>query len=492
MPGRLEPDHNMIDLWPFQADVVERTRLALRRHTNIEKGKFGRVGLVLPTGAGKTACASSIALRTYEQLGKDRKPGSVLFLVHRKELLRQTERTFCDLGLEDEIGVIASGRPGRPWRPIQIGSIPTVTRRIGRLTWLCPRLIIVDEGHHATARTWKKIVDHWPRSFAVFLTATPMRNDDTGLGDMMDELVLGPQIGELTPDYLAPVETFAVEPDFPASAKSLKAQAAYQTSAVIAKAVENWQRLAPNDKTIFFAVDIDHSKRVVGQLRERGVVAEHVDYMTPDRTRDEIFHRMLGGEIQCISNVGLFTEGLDWPDCQCVVICRRTGSLIVFKQMVGRMMRRKGDGSKGKAIDLCGNVYLHGQPDADVHWDLEKGVANRKEIRKKAGANRTCEVCSYVYPKREPCCPLCGAAPLRPAVLEVDAEIRKIEGGNGGGTRGPTKRQLTAEIAATGGDVSKLRKIRVKYGYQPGWERKMAKVYSFMWNRGSRGVSHGF
>lgn len=461
-------------LWTWQGQLVRKVRETLPRHR--------RVGLVAPTGSGKTAMAAYMSLEVHKQIGG--RPGACLYLVHRKELRKQSAETLDEIGLSDAYGYIASGLPMKPWAPMQIASIPTIVRRLDDIEWLDPVVIFVDEGHHATAYTWAKIIKRFPNAFVILMTATPMRNDDSGLGDIVDVLVCGPQISELQPEYMAPVNTFAVPPSFTLTRQTIKAQAAAQTSAVIGSTLDNWRRIAPGGKTIFFAVDIDHSERIVERLRAEGVSAVHLDYKTPDTMRDRAFEDMRAGRIQCVSNVKLFTEGTDWPECDTVVLARNTTSLVDYRQMNGRMMRRKHDGRPGTVIDCVGNVHLHGLPDADVDWELEYGAENQKK-KTSAATTQVCEMCSFVFPKTDERCPLCGLVPLKPAVMEVDVKAVEVDGSKAAAPPSkPTKRQLSAEIVATGGDLAALEEIRRRYGYHRNWPARMKNIYRFAFEGG--------
>ena len=461
------------ELWPFQRAMVDRTQAALRQ--------WRKVGIIMPTGSGKTIVSADMSLQVYGQVGA--RTGAVLYLVHRKELLQQTAETLDAAGLSDAYGFIAAGRPAKPWAPMHIASIPTFVNRMDDLDWLDPVVIFVDEGHHATAFTWAKIIRHYPNAYVIFLTATPMRNDDSGLGDMIDHLILGPQIKELVPTFLSETKTFAVPPSFNMTRATLRAQSEMQTGAVIAATVGNWRRISPGGRTIFFAIDIAHSEDIARRLVSSGISAEHVDYKTPRESRERIFRDMRAGRIQCVSNVKLFTEGTDWPECDTVVLARGTGSLVDYRQMNGRQMRRKHDGRPGTVIDLAGNVYMHGMPDDDIEWELEYGVDLKKQSKKES-TTRVCEMCSYVYPRVEPACPLCGAVPLKPAVMEVDTEVSEVHGVKGARPKPKaTKRQLTAEVIATGGDIDKLREIRARYGYHAAWPARMQEIYRYAWPR---------
>ena len=464
-------------LWPFQTDIVRASRDALRN--------WRAIGIIMPTGSGKTRVAADMLLQIHRQIGE--RQGSLLFLVHRKELLRQTAKRLDEAGLSDAYGFIAPGMPMKPWAPFHIVSIPALMRRIesGILDWINPVAIVIDEGHHATAYTWAKILNTFPDAYKMFLTATPMRNDDSGLGDMIDHLVLGPQIKELVapPGYLAGTECFAVPPSFEMTRATLKAQAEQQTSAVVAATVDNFLRIKPTGNAIFFAVDIEHSKSIVEKLNARGISAAHVDYKTPDDERTRTFENMAAGRIQCVSNVTLFTEGIDWPECDTVVLARNTTSFTLFRQMCGRYMRRKIDGRPGTAIDLAGNIYLHGLPDDDVEWELEYGVDLKKQ-KSTLATTQMCEMCSYIFPKEEPVCPLCGVAPLKPVVMETDVEVGKVDDSNRPEPRPkPTKRKLNDEIVATGGNIDELRKLRAKYGYNARWPARMQEIFKYAWGR---------
>ena len=277
-----------------------------------------------------------------------------------------------------------------------------------------PRVIFIDEGHHATAATWEKVIARWPKAYKIFLTATPARLDDKGLGNLIDHLVIGPQIRELVPEFLAKTRVFSVPTTFDMTRATLKAQSEQQTGAVIARSVETWAKFARERKSLFFAVDVEHSKAITTRLLQMGVAACHLDHKTPDRERERKLNEIWAGKYQCVSNVNLFTEGTDWPECSCVVLARGTGSLVQYRQMNGRAMRRKEDGGDAVIIDLAGNVHVHGMPDEDIEWSLEYGVEESAKKGLKDSVRR-CEWCQHMYPRVEPECPLVrdGAAQAR-------------------------------------------------------------------------------
>jgi DNA repair protein RadD len=122
----------------------------------------------------------------------------VLVLGHTREIIKQTSAKLHSNGIEH--GIIQAGFMTRPDMPVQVGSVQTLHARAirGNRMELPPAdLILVDECHHATAPTWRKIIDAYPNATIIGLTATPCRGDGRGLGGIFDTIIECPQIAEL-------------------------------------------------------------------------------------------------------------------------------------------------------------------------------------------------------------------------------------------------------------------------------------------------------
>ena len=170
----------MFNLRSYQTDLI--SRIAADFSSGIQ-----RVCAVAPCGAGKTVVVGWMAGKT--ALVNKR----VLFLVHRRELIDQSDRTFTAMNIRH--GIISAGVPADYESSVQIGSVQTVARRLSRIP--SPDFIIIDEAHHATAGTWKKIMEAFPQAMTLGVTATPARLDGKGLGDIFQSLVMGPSVDEL-------------------------------------------------------------------------------------------------------------------------------------------------------------------------------------------------------------------------------------------------------------------------------------------------------
>jgi len=119
------------------------------------------------------------------------------------------------------------------------------------------------------------------------------------------------------------------------------------------------------------------------------------------------------GAVQWIVNVGTMTEGVDVPSADTAVIARPVGTTGLWLQMAGRILRPDGDGPQVTPVvhDLCGSVWLHGDPCEDRAYSLRGDGISRPRKRSRPGIV-TCDACWYVY-RPASCCPKCGATKAR-------------------------------------------------------------------------------
>jgi superfamily II DNA or RNA helicase len=173
-------------------------------HAEVSAGRR-RILLVAPTGSGKTVVAGAV-VADVEQRGQ-----RILFLAHRRELIRQTSRKLHDLGIDH--GILADGFPARLHEPVQIAMIQTLHARAVRSTkMLLPEadIVIVDEAHHARAKTYAKLLEHYPQAIVLGPTATPCRGDGRGLGNTFDTMIECPPVQALIDGgYLVPTIVYA-------------------------------------------------------------------------------------------------------------------------------------------------------------------------------------------------------------------------------------------------------------------------------------------
>jgi DNA repair protein RadD len=256
----------MTDLRPYQIEIVAEF------HRRVADGDR-RILLVSPTGSGKTLIASAIT-RSAVAAGQH-----VMVLAHRREIIAQTAGKLRDCGLDP--GIIQAGFADDPLAVLQVASIATLHARAIRGTKLAlpaADLLVVDECHHATARTWRTIIDAYPNAVLLGLTATPCRGDGRGLGGIFGTMIECPQVQELIDgEFLVPTRAYA--PSIP-DLTGIRIQAGDYVESQLADRMDRpqlvgdivtqWHRLADGRRTVVFSAALPaHPGRVSEIRRER-------------------------------------------------------------------------------------------------------------------------------------------------------------------------------------------------------------------------------
>ena len=436
-------------LRPYQNDLIERVRDCYRQ------GKK-RPCIVLPCGGGKSIIVAEIAKRTTA------KGNRVLFLVHRQELCEQIDRTFRGWGVD--------------MRLCDVMMVQTATRRVAKLS--PPALIITDENHHCLAKSYRRIYDAFSNVKCLGVTATPVRLNGDGLGDVNDALVEGVSAKWLIENnFLAPYDYYAPSV---ADLTGLKIshgeyvaeeiEKRLAKSTVFGDVIAHYRNLAGGRQAICYCASVKLSKLTAQKFREEGIEAVHIDGETPKAERDRIVEDFRRGAVDILCNVDLISEGFDVPDCGCSILLRPTKSLTLYIQQSMRCMRYK-PGKRAIIIDHVGNYARFGMPDEERSWTLEKKQAGAS--RKSEGESVNLEQCPKCYavftpPENQPTvCPYCGfefPVKERKLAVKADAELKKIDGF-----------KLDFSSPAECKSYSELLAYAKKCGYKPGWAYFRAK-----------------
>lgn len=416
---------------------------------------YKRPCIVLPCGGGKSIITAEMAKRTAERGGR------VLFLVHRRELCEQIEHTFSDWGVDMEL--------------CTIGMVQTITRRVDRIE--PPKLIITDENHHCLANSYKRIYQAFPGAYGVGVTATPIRLNGGGLGDVNDKLIIGPTVRELIGrgclsdfDYYAPqvADLSGLKRKSTGDFDMTQAADMLAKPAIYGDVLRHYQRLAPGVKAVCYCSTIEHSKETAERFRDAGIPAAHIDGDTPKELRAQIVQDFRDGRLQVLCNVDLISEGFDVPDCGCCILLRPTKSLTLYIQQSMRSMRYQ-PGKRAIIIDHVGNVHRFGLPDQEREWSLDpkpqKAQENKVHVRQ-------CPECFFTH-STAPICPNCGHIyeKTREEILEdkKEQELARIER--------KVSRINSAEECSSAKELFALAK---KKGYKPGWAYHQAKQRGFL------------
>lgn len=440
-------------LRPYQVDLENRVRQAYREGCRSPC-------IVLPCGGGKSVIIADIARQTTA------KGNRVLFLVHRRELCDQIRSTFTWWGVN--------------MRLCDIMMVQTAARRLSKLPR--PQLIITDENHHCLANTYRKIYEYFPECRRVGVTATPVRLNGDGLGDVNDRLIIGVSAKWLIENHcLAPYDYYA--PSLVDLSEVKMNRGEFETSsveklilkkAVFGNVIEYYKKLAGGRQAICYCTSIRHSIETAAAFRAAGIEAEHIDGGTPRAERDEIVRKFKEGALDILCNVDLISEGFDVPDCECAILLRPTQSLTLYIQQAMRCMRYRPD-KRAVIIDHVGNYARHGLPDDDREWTLDKKPKRKKGEKSQPVENAVtqCPECFLTFHTRDESgevvksCPYCGAElPVkeRKEIKQEEAVLEKIEG---------------FRIDYSDPDSCKSYKELLlyarKHGYKPGWAYYQAK-----------------
>ena len=409
-------------LRPYQHTLLNETRAALSRNR--------RVLMVAPTGAGKTVLALQMIAGAVDRGRR------VLFLCHRRELVRQSSRAFWQAGVPH--GQIMAG-VGRSPLPAQVGVINTVANRLHTLPQ--PDLIIIDEAHRSTSPMYAALMAHWPDAHVVGLTATPERTDGRGLATAgYTEIVSGPSVRWLIDagflsDYriVAPASSLSMDGVHTRAGDYAQdeLETAVDRPTITGEAVAAYQQFATGKRCMVFCVSIKHSQHVCEQYNSAGITAEHVDGTHSDTEREAALARFRAGTTLVLCTVQLAIEGLDVPAIEAVQFLRPTKSIIVYLQAIGRGLRAEPGKTHCIILDQVANWTRHGLPDDERQWSIDgrKTAGKRKNEQPELSVRQCPAPCYAVFRAELTSCPQCGAAVVATRTLPqtVDGTLAEID-----------------------------------------------------------------
>jgi superfamily II DNA or RNA helicase/HKD family nuclease len=360
--------------------AIQREALAALDRTRAEGGAAGLV--VLATGLGKTWLSAFDS--NQPQFAR------VLFVAHREEILGQAMRTFRAIRPSAALGLYSGGERA-PAADIVFASIQTLGRRehLERFDSGAFDYIIVDEFHHAAARSYRRLIEYFEPKFLLGLTATPERTDGGDLLALCGEtlayrcdLAEGIRRGLLAPfDYYGVPDNVDYE-NIPWRSSRFDEEEltkAVATRARAENALEQYRARA-GSRTLGFCVSQRHADFMAEFFREAGLRAVAVHAGPSSAPRAHSLARLEAGDLDIVFAVDMFNEGVDLPHVDTVMMLRPTESQIVWLQQFGRGLRWQ-PGKKLRVVDYIGNhrsfltkprtLLQLGAGDAEISYALE-------------------------------------------------------------------------------------------------------------------------
>lgn len=348
----------VIRLRPYQEKAVALTGDALSAKRSAL--------VVMPTGTGKTTFFSEMA-RTWSQKGR------VLVLAHREELISQAaERIRTQTGVRVGIEMADSRSSILSPEPVVVASVQTLCRSKRRAKFEAEEfaLIIIDEAHHSTSKSYRQILEHFPEARVLGVTATPDRTDEVGLYNVFEHVAFTYDIEDAIRDgYLCKVKQMAVYcKDFDVSNVRTKMgdlsesdlQQVMQLETVLHQIAMPLVRETQGRQTIVFAPGVK-AAHALSDVLSRYTTAQVgvVDGAMDKEQRRATLDAYAKGEIQYLVNCQVLTEGYDAPATSCVAVARPTKSRSLYTQMVGRGLRTHPGKEDCLILDFYGNAGKH-------------------------------------------------------------------------------------------------------------------------------------
>jgi len=326
------------------------------------------------TGTGKTVTAVSDAKR----LGK-----RTLFLAHTKELITQAKGTFEELWDQAETGLyVAEEKAADAY--VVCSSIQSVARNLEGFKPDDFGYIIVDECHHGTADTYRKVLSYFKPEFTLGLTATPDRADgESILEDFKNvahklDLQQAVELGELVP-----IRCIRVKTNVDLSTVRINGIKYYaqdlesklfvpERNKLIAETYLNYVR---DKKTVVFCASVHHAQEISALFKEQEINCEAVSGSMKSGERSRILELYENGDIQVLCACDLLNEGWDSPKTEVLFMARPTLSKTLYVQQLGRGMRKCAGKEYLIVFDFIDNAGLFNMP-----YSLHR-MFNLKEYR---------------------------------------------------------------------------------------------------------------
>ena len=370
-----------IELFDYQEDMKSRIEKALCLHRSVMAQ--------MPTGTGKTYLLTAV-IGSFVRANSKAK---VWIVAHRRELVSQIDETVRKFHSY-------SSTTSSLLSSVKAMSIQWLMRHYDEIEEE-PGMIVIDEAHHALAKTYKEMWERFPKAKFLGLTATPCRLNGKGFTDLFDVLVQSwgvPEFiskGRLATYDFASIKSDGVTQRLIDSLQKRGADGDYQNKEMdmllnkkpsIERLYRSLEEFGKDRKGIVYAINISHAQKITKLYQEHGVKAIAIDSKTPATERQQDIEAFKKGDIQVLVNVDIFSEGFDCPDVEFVQLARPTLSLAKYLQMVGRGLRV----AKGKKncviIDNVGLYRVFGLPSQVWNWNAmfegKLKVGKKKETPK--------------------------------------------------------------------------------------------------------------
>jgi len=386
----------MTALRPYQEETRKRVNELLNA---------GRHPLcVAPTGCGKTRLSTAIIA---DRIKLKRR---IFVIVPQEEIFHQWVRELSLAGLNP--GTINAGGVRGKGRGVYVCMAQSLCNILPYIpAKLRPHEIVTDEAHHSSAASWKAIYEYYDHALRFGLTATPYRLDNKPLGEFYTDLVesIAPAFaigaGYLVKPVIIAPEDYVQKIDIPDADAGLAEQARLLGEpAIVGDCIKQYGKIFAGAPVLVACCTYAHAAQVADEFCDAGWRFEHVHGGLSTHERRRLLSGIAHGRLNGLCTVGIGIEGLDIPGLYGLIWMRRTMSLTVYLQFIGRVLRPAAGKKVGVIVDAVGNVFLHGRPELARKWKLDSSYEPST-----VPAMKVCPACGVMNALENSTCHVCGA-----------------------------------------------------------------------------------
>ncbi|QIW09209.1 DUF3427 domain-containing protein [Francisella sp. LA112445] len=322
--------------------------LAALRNDNKDKAL-----IISATGTGKTFLSAFDVAKV--------KPKRCLFIVHRTNIAIKAKETFAKVIKDKTLGLYTGDKKDSTeylFATIQTLKNPKVLESFSEREF---DYIVIDEVHHAEAKSYKKVLDYFRPKFLLGMTATPERTDEADIFKLFDyniayEIRLHQALEE---DLLCPFHYFAIEDFYVESEKSLAKDFSKlinddRVEHIITK-MNIYKFSGSFRSALMFVSNVNEAKQLAIKLTEKGISAKALTSEDSEKSRSDVISQLESNQLEVIVTVDIFNEGIDIPCVNQVILLRPTQSAIVYIQQLGRGLRKYKDKHFVVVLDFIAN-----------------------------------------------------------------------------------------------------------------------------------------
>lgn len=380
--------------YPYQQEILDKLEAEREIMNN------NRNLIVAATGTGKTVIAALDYKRFCDyNVGKRNR---LLFIAHREEILKQSIDTFRHILKNYNFGEVYAG--GQRTDELDFLFITIQSLNSQRLIDKTPPdfydFIVVDEFHHACAKSYKELISYYKPKIFLGLTATPERSDGVNVAKYFEDHISAEiRLPEaIDRKLLSPFQYFGITDTvdlkdviwrgggYDENALNnlyvTKKEIAEKRASMIVTSLHKYMADFDEVKGLGFCVSVEHAKFMASYFTEHGIKSTFLVGGSPDSERSTAKDRLVSGEIKFIFAVDIYNEGVDIPEINTILFLRPTKSLTVFLQQLGRGLRLSDGKDCLTVLDFIGqanNKYDFEEKFASLLYNTNKGIQKQIE-----------------------------------------------------------------------------------------------------------------